>query len=108
MAQAERQVALAHRLPALLGGEQRPADSAERLAVAPLCLEKRFHAAAVRSYDKLLRTDPALAESRVNYHRYNAACALALAGCGQGKGESPPDAIAKATLSRQALGWRPS
>jgi hypothetical protein len=38
-------------------------------------------------------------------HRYSAACAAALAGCGQGKDAPPPDAEAKVRFRRQALDW---
>src|SRR5262249_48111777 len=38
-------------------------------------------------------------------HRYNAACAAAMAGCGQGKDEPPPDEATRAKLRRQALDW---
>ena len=37
--------------------------------------------------------------------RYNAACAAALAGCGQGTDDPKPDDAARASLRRQALDW---
>jgi serine/threonine-protein kinase len=104
LAQAERQVALLRRLPALLNGEDRPADEAERLAFAELCYHNQFHAASVRLYDEAFRVNPSLAMN-LSSHRYNAACVAALAGCGQGKDEPAPDAAAKAKLRRQALDW---
>jgi serine/threonine-protein kinase len=38
-------------------------------------------------------------------HRYNAACAAALAGCGQGKDDPPLDEAGKAHWRKQALDW---
>ena len=38
-------------------------------------------------------------------HRYNAACAAALAGCGQGKDDPPLDEAAKARWRKQAIDW---
>jgi hypothetical protein len=38
-------------------------------------------------------------------HRYNAACAAALAACGQGKDSAKRDAQERARLRRQALDW---
>ena len=38
-------------------------------------------------------------------HRYNAACAAALAASGQGKDDPPPDDAAKAKLRQQARDW---
>src|SRR4029077_15617790 len=38
-------------------------------------------------------------------HRYNAACAAALAGCGQGKDADQSDAKERVRLRRQALDW---
>ena len=55
VADAERLAALAERLPALLRGEDRPADEAERLAFADLCYRNQFHAAAARLFDEALR-----------------------------------------------------
>ncbi len=51
------------------------------------------------------RADPKLGDDRQAWHRYNAACAAALAAAGQGKDEPPPDDAAKAKLRGQALDW---
>jgi hypothetical protein len=52
-----------------------------------------------------LSTRPKATESRNPQNRYNAACAAALAGCGQGKDEPAPDEAQKAKLRGQALAW---
>ena len=46
-----------------------------------------------------------MAESRQSIHAYNAACAAALAGRGEGVEDSPPSDEAKAKLRGQALYW---
>ena len=86
VAEAERLAALAARLPALLKGEDRPKDVAERLALAQMCYDTKRHAAAARFWAEALAADPKLGDDRQAGHRYNAACAAALAGCRPGDG----------------------
>ena len=86
VAEAERLAALAARLPAVLKGEDRPADAAERLAFAQMCYDTKRHAAAARLWAEALAADPKLGDDRQARHRYNAACAAALAGCRAGEG----------------------
>jgi tetratricopeptide (TPR) repeat protein len=85
--QCETLLALDQKLPALLNGQAQPADNAERLALAGLCQQppKGLYAAATRFYGDAFAADPKLADDLQACHRYNAACAAALAGCGQGK-----------------------
>jgi serine/threonine-protein kinase len=97
--------ALADRLPAVLKGEDRPKAADEGLTLAQMCYEKALHAAAARLWADALSAEPKLAEDRQTLHRYNAACAAALAGTGQGRDEQPPDEAAKAKLRSQALDW---
>ena len=93
------------RLPDVLKGEDEPADAAEGLAFAKLCSDRKLHAAAARFYAEALRTDPKLADDRQAWHAYNAAWNAAMAGCGQGKDDPPPDEAARAGLRGQALAW---
>ena len=83
-------VALDARLAAVLAGEQRPEDAAERLALAQRAYDTKRYAAAARLWTEALEADPALAESRQTQHPYNAACAAALAAAGQGVDDPPP------------------
>jgi tetratricopeptide (TPR) repeat protein len=105
VATAERLAAMAERLPALLKGADKPRDSAERLALAHLCLERKRYAAAARFWAEALEADRKLGDDRQALHRYNAACAAALAAAGQGKDDPPPDDDARAKLRNQALDW---
>jgi tetratricopeptide (TPR) repeat protein len=102
---AERAVALEARLPDLLKGDDTPKDAAEGLEFARLCYDTGRHAAATRLYAGALEADPKLADDRQARHRYDAACAAALAGCGQGKDDPPPDPAARAGLRAQARDW---
>jgi Flp pilus assembly protein TadD/tRNA A-37 threonylcarbamoyl transferase component Bud32 len=98
----EQQIALRKRLPGLASGQDRPADQAERLAFAALCQlpsEGRY-ALAARLYTAAFAADSKLAD-----HRYDAACAASLAGCGQGKDSGTLDDHQKARLRQQALAW---
>jgi serine/threonine protein kinase/Flp pilus assembly protein TadD len=103
---AERLADLDTRLPALLKGQQQPKDAGERLALARLCqLHKQLFVAAARWYGEAFTAQPSLAGDLAGGHRYNAACAAALAGCGQGKDATDLGAEERARLRRQALDW---
>ena len=101
----ERMVALDARLPAVLKGDDRPADAAEALTLAQVCQVRKLHAGAARLYARAFQADPKLADDRRAQHPYNAACLAALAAAGQGKDDPPPDAAARARLRGQALAW---
>ncbi len=105
LAEAERMASLAPRLPALLKGEDRPKDVAERLDIAQLCYETKRFAAAARFLAEAMAADPGLGDDRRAAHRYNAACAAALAGSGQGADDPKPDEAARPGLRGQALDW---
>jgi serine/threonine-protein kinase len=99
-----RLTALDARLAAIANGEA-PRANAERLALAQRASDTARHALAARLWAEALDADSKLADDRQVQHRYNAACAAALAGCRQGKDDPPPDEAAQARLRAQALGW---
>jgi tetratricopeptide (TPR) repeat protein len=99
-----RFAALDARLAIVLKGEL-PRDNAERLSLAQRAYDTRLHAAAARLWAEALAADPKLAADRQAQHRYNAACAAALAAAGEGKDDPPPDALSRARLRREALDW---
>ncbi len=105
VAQARRLARLAPRLPALVRGETQPADATESLDVAGVAYDQGFYAAAARLFAKGFAAEPRAAENLASSDRYNAACSAALAGCGQGKDQPPPDEAARISLRRQALDW---
>jgi serine/threonine-protein kinase len=96
--EAERLVELDTKLGRVLKGEAPPADPGERIALAEFCQKpfKRRFAAAVRLYASV--NGPRVP------HQYNAACAAAQAGCGQGDGEQL-DAAERRRLRTRALEW---
>jgi serine/threonine protein kinase/tetratricopeptide (TPR) repeat protein len=104
--EAEKLAALDARLPALLKGQEQPKDAGECLTLAQICqLHKKLFAASARWYRDAFAKEPKLADDSNAQHRYNAACAAALAGCGQGKDADKLDAKERARLSQQALDW---
>jgi len=74
-------VALDRRLAAVIRGAA-PKDNRERLQLAYRANEKTLYAASARLYAESLEADPTLAGDRQAQHRYNAACAAALAASG--------------------------
>jgi tetratricopeptide (TPR) repeat protein len=102
--EVEQLVALDAKLSRILQGQVRPADAAERIALAKLCQEhKKHYASAARFYAEAFAAEPKLADDLRSGHRYNAACAAALAGCGQGVDVAKIAEKERARLRRQAL-----
>ncbi len=104
--EAERLAALDAALPTVLRGQAGPADASAALEFANLCQLpcKHRYVAAVRFYEEAFAARPELAGDVQSGNRYNAACAAALAGCGQGDDAPAADAD-RARLRAQALGW---
>jgi eukaryotic-like serine/threonine-protein kinase len=98
-------VAVAPRFRAILRGEETPRDNAERRALAEMCYATERFATCVRFWAQAFEVEPKLAGTGQSDSRYNAACAAAQAGCGQGQDDPKPDEGARAKLRSQALGW---
>jgi serine/threonine-protein kinase len=98
-------VALEGRLPGVLQGSDQPADARECLQFARLCRIKKHYAAAARLADAAFTRAPALAEDVRTHERYDAACAAALAGCGQGEDAARLGAAERTRWRRQARAW---
>jgi serine/threonine-protein kinase len=73
------------KLPAFLEGKYQPQDNDERLALLGTCQFNNRPLALVRLYAEAFKAAPHLAQDIRSGHRYNAARAAALAGCGRGE-----------------------
>jgi serine/threonine-protein kinase len=94
------------KLPEILSGKAAPANNFERLELARMCaLYKKLNVAAVRLFSQAFSEQPQLADNLNTQDRYNAACAAALAGCGQGKDKDLTGDQERARLRGQALEW---
>jgi serine/threonine protein kinase/tetratricopeptide (TPR) repeat protein len=96
----ERIATLGPRLPRIVHSASRRAAS-----YAGACSDRRFFAASASLWSAAFAVDPALLENSDEDYRYKAACSAAMAGCGQGKDDPPPDETVKAKLRRQAIEW---
>ncbi|MFN0053794.1 MAG: hypothetical protein ACKV0T_16565 [Planctomycetales bacterium] len=96
---------LAQRFPAVLRGDDKPANNAERLDFARIAFDEKHFAIAARLWAEALESDPQSGDDRLTQIRYQAARAAVHAAAGEGKDEPPLDDAAKAKLRRQALAW---
>lgn len=105
--EAERLVALDALLENVRTGKPPPEDADEKVELADLCRQpfKRLYATAARLDAEAFRVRPELAEDLNAGHRYNAACAAALAGCGEGEDAANLDEKERSRLRQQALDW---
>jgi tetratricopeptide (TPR) repeat protein len=71
-------------LPAFLEGKYQPEDNDERLALLGVCQFTNRYRALSRLYADAFAAAPVLAEDLRAGHRYHAAFAAALTGCGRG------------------------
>jgi tetratricopeptide (TPR) repeat protein len=90
------------KLKAFLAGKEVHADAATQVQMASLAQQpfNQLYLTAAQLYRDAFDHQASLAK----VHRYNAACAAALAGCGQGQ-DAPPGDEARARLRRRALRW---
>jgi serine/threonine-protein kinase len=102
---AERLLELDKRLPLVLWGAEQVTNPSEQLEFAELCYWKQLFGVAAGFYDAAFAMQPELATKRNPVHRYKAAQAAALAGCGQGKDDPPLDEAARARWRGKALDW---
>jgi serine/threonine protein kinase len=101
--QAEQFVLFDGKLPEILAGEFKPADAAERLALAKFCdlRCRKLFAASTRFYGQAFAAVPDLEVD----NRYDAACVAALAGTGQGQDAVGLASDERARLRSEALAW---
>jgi tetratricopeptide (TPR) repeat protein len=101
----QRYMTLDARLPRILRGADKPANAAEQIEFARLCVFKKLYAAAAHLYGDAFRAEPKLAEPVPPGNRYYAACAAAQAGCARGRDADTLDDKGRARWRRQAREW---
>jgi tetratricopeptide (TPR) repeat protein/predicted Ser/Thr protein kinase len=84
---------------------QPPTDVAMQRSLAEWFYERRQTAASVRLYEAAFARQPTGTDDVSTGHRYCAACAAALAGCGTGTDASQLNDQQKAALRRKSLEW---
>ena len=87
VARARRRVELEKKLPAIIRGNETPADAGERAGIAEVLGYKKRYADAARFYDGAFQEDPAIADDLNVGHRYNAARNMVLAVAEEKVGE---------------------
>jgi serine/threonine-protein kinase len=102
---AKRMVALESRLSTVLRSDEKPRDAAEGIGFAELTYNTKQFGRSAQFYAESLQADARLAEDMKSGHRYDAACAAALAGAGKGDDKPPLDEPEKARWREQALDW---
>jgi tetratricopeptide (TPR) repeat protein len=95
---------LEDRLPGIVQGTDKPA-AGECLEVAELCFVKKSYATAARLYAEALAATPRLTHDLRAGHRFNAARAAALAGCGRGDDVAELGEPEQKALRKQAREW---
>ncbi len=99
------QLALDKRLAAVMSGKETTKDAAESLRLAYRASETGRKAVSARLFAEAFSSDPSLVENRQFHHRYNAACAAALAASGKSNDDPPVDVPAHTNLRQQSLAW---
>jgi hypothetical protein len=98
---AEHQLKLDGKLPAVLRGQEKPANTAEQLEYAQICKYKRLYHGAARLYAAVFAADP----QPVRRYGFAAAGAATLASMGHGADGGELDQPGRAAWRRQALDW---
>jgi serine/threonine-protein kinase len=90
---------------AFLEGKYEPRDNTERLILLGACRFKNRTCAVARLYAEAFAADATLADDLRFGHRYNAARAASLAGCGQGEDAAGLGATERKRWRDQAREW---
>ena len=106
VSETQQLVALDEKLDGFVTGTQQPADAQENLALGALCVtyRQRFVSAS-RFYAACFAAEPKLTADLQAGHRYNAACAAALASAGKGIEAGKLSASDRAGFRKQAFDW---
>jgi serine/threonine-protein kinase len=102
---AQRLVELDRKVAPFLWGEAKPENDAEGIDFARLCVLKSYPRAGARLYKEVLESTDRLVAIAEAGHRYDAACAAALAGWGKGHDAAVRNKDELARWRKQALDW---
>jgi hypothetical protein len=103
--QCQEMLTLEKRLSLVLEGKETAAPG-ELLKMAVMCQEsKRRYPTAVRFYQGAFKANASFADDWTKQHRYNAACAAALAAAGNGEEAAKLPAEEKANFREMARDW---
>jgi serine/threonine-protein kinase len=103
--EAERRVELDKQWPDIQKGERKPASAAEYAEFGHLCVYKGLFAASARLYQQAFSFNVKLADDLGAGHRYEAARAAAMAGCGHDAENDNLDDTARTRWRKQARDW---
>jgi serine/threonine-protein kinase len=92
-------------LAALLGGQEKPGNSDERLALIAVCQSKERTAQAASLFADAFASEPQSGNRLQTRYRYDAACCAARAGCGAGEDARTLSDKERAALRDRARGW---
>jgi tetratricopeptide (TPR) repeat protein len=105
LAHFEPTAALLSKWPDFLQGKFQPRDNIQRLHLAQLCIDKKYHCAAAQLYADAFDSEPKRADDLESGYRYNAACCAALTAAGQGEDVAKLDSKERSRWRKQALDW---
>jgi hypothetical protein len=91
-------------IPRTLGNEWFFCESVLDYVWIVVADQKRY-ATGARYYDEAFRAEPQFLAEPLAHHRYRAACAAAMAGCGQGRDAAEFDDKIRTGFRRQAREW---
>ena len=98
-------MALETRLPAVVEGDELPADPEEGVSFARMAFARGAYVAATLLWTESFTASPELAADLTAANRFQAARAAALAGTERGRGDSPSESESRARWRKQALDW---
>lgn len=104
--EGERLVRLDEQAKSVLSGNTAPATVIERAELAEFALKhKRLYLTAAQWYNEAFVEDPGLPNNVETTHRFNAACAAALAGSGHGSDAATINVTERACWRERAADW---
>jgi tetratricopeptide (TPR) repeat protein len=103
--QAEQLVHFDSRLAQIEKGKARPTDGAECYQLGWVCQMRQRYVAAVRYYEEAFAAQPAMKSEFSSGGHYDAACAAALAACGQGQDAGGLGGEERSRLHRRSHDW---